>query len=87
MVMESYRKIYGSHFRKWTQKIRKEVIAMKDKRDLTRVPFAGVGLVFGTAIGSVLSIAITGNVLWGGIGTGIGLVAGSVIDAFIKKRQ
>ncbi len=67
-------------------KISEEVIAMKDKRDFTRVPFAGIGLIFGTAIGSVVSIAITGNVLWTGIGTAIGLIVGAVIDTFIKKQ-
>lgn len=68
-------------------KVSKEVIAMKGKRDLTRVPFAGIGLVFGTAIGSGLSIAITRNVLWAGIGTVVGLIVGAIIDAFIKKHQ
>jgi len=60
---------------------------MKNKRNFTKVPFAGVGLVFGTAIGAVLSISITKNVLWSGIGTAIGLMAGAVIDAFIKEKK
>ncbi len=58
---------------------------MGNKKDLSRVPFTGIGLIFGTAIGAGLSIVMTGNVLWGGIGTGIGLIVGAVIDASTKK--
>lgn len=61
--------------------------AMKEKRNFSKVQFTGFGLVFGTAVGAVLSIAITGNVLWAGIGTGIGLVAGAILDAYRKKQQ
>lgn len=59
---------------------------MKEKRAHSQVPFAGVGLVFGTAIGAGLSIIVTGNVLWAGMGTGIGLVVGAIIDE-IKKTS
>jgi len=62
---------------------------MKETRDLTKVPFTGLGLVFGTAIGAGLSLAITGNVLWAGIGTGIGLILGAAVDSSVKisKRK
>ena len=60
---------------------------MKETRDLAKVPFTGLGLVFGTAIGAGLSLAITGNVLWAGIGTGIGLILGAIVDSFVKNKQ
>jgi len=60
---------------------------MKETRDLTKVPFTGLGLVFGTAIGAGLSLAITGNVLWAGIGTGIGLILGAAVDSSVKNKQ
>jgi hypothetical protein len=60
---------------------------MKETRNLTKVPFTGLGLVFGTAIGAGLSLAITGNVLWAGIGTGIGLILGAAADSFVKNKQ
>lgn len=43
--------------------------------------FTGLGLIFGTAIGVSLSMIITGNVIWGGIGTALGLVIGAGIDS------
>jgi len=42
--------------------------------------FTGIGLIFGTALGVSLSMIMTENVLWGGIGTAIGLIVGAVID-------
>ncbi len=59
---------------------------MKNKRKNNKVPFAGIGLIFGTAIGAGLSLAITGNVIWAGMGTGIGLIVGAIIDAYIRKQ-
>lgn len=59
---------------------------MKNKRKNNKVPFTGIGLIFGTAIGAGLSIAITGNVIWAGMGTGIGLIVGAIIDAYIRKQ-
>ena len=58
----------------------------KSKYDYSKIPFAGLGLIFGTAIGAALSLIITGNVIWAGIGTGIGLVIGAAIDGY-KKRE
>lgn len=60
---------------------------MKKTRDLTKVPFTGLGLVFGTAIGAGVSLAITGNVLWAGIGTAVGLILGAVVDSFVKNKH
>jgi hypothetical protein len=48
----------------------------KDKK----YSFTGLGLIFGTAIGVSLSMIVSGNVLWGGIGTAIGLIVGAMID-------
>jgi hypothetical protein len=45
-----------------------------------KAPYAGIGLVFGTAIGAGLSLILTGTVIWAGIGTGIGLILGAIIE-------
>lgn len=51
-----------------------------------KVPFTGIGLIFGTAIGAGLSIILTGNtVIWAGMGTGIGLVIGAMVDSHYRK--
>ena len=48
--------------------------------DYSKIPFTGLGLIFGTAIGAALSLIMTGNVIWAGVGTGVGLVMGAAID-------
>ena len=58
----------------------------KSNYDYSKVPFAGLGLIFGTAIGAALSLIIMGNVIWAGVGTGVGLVLGAAIDG-MKKRK
>lgn len=47
--------------------------------------YTGLGLIFGTAIGTSLSMIITGNVIWGGIGTAVGLILGAGIDGYKKN--
>lgn len=54
--------------------------------DYSKIPFTGLGLVFGTAIGAGLSLIITGTVIWAGIGTGVGLVIGAAIEG-MKQRN
>ena len=61
-------------------------MAKKSYYDYSKIPFAGLGLIFGTAIGAALSLIITGNVIWAGIGTGVGLVLGAAIDG-MKERN
>lgn len=58
----------------------------KNKYDYSKIPFTGLGLIFGTAIGAGLSLIITGNVIWAGIGTGIGLIVGAAIDGYKKRK-
>jgi hypothetical protein len=66
---------------------RRNIIETKNQnKRCSNIPFTGLGLVFGTAIGISLSLIITGNVIWGGIGTAVGLIAGAVIDG-LKKRD
>ncbi|MFC4714248.1 hypothetical protein [Planococcus dechangensis] len=55
-------------------------------RDYSKIPFAGLGLVFGTAIGAVLGLILTGNLIWAGAGTGVGLVIGAAIDGMKKPK-
>jgi hypothetical protein len=63
-----------------------EEINMSEERDYSKIPFTGLGLIFGSAIGSALSMIITGNVIWGVIGTGVGLVIGAAIDSHYRKN-
>ena len=59
----------------------------KDKKEQNKkIPFTGIGLIFGTAIGAGLSIILTGNTLiWAGIGTALGLIAGAMVDSVYRK--
>ena len=55
--------------------------AKKDRESRTAIP-AGVGLIFGAAIGTVL-FALTDNPVWIGLGIGLGIIIGS---AFGRQR-
>jgi hypothetical protein len=59
------------------------------KKSLTsssKIPFAGVGLIFGSALGFALGDLIFDQQIWiAGAGAAIGLLIGAAIDAF--KRQ
>ncbi|MGM0396113.1 MAG: hypothetical protein ACQEP4_03570 [Bacillota bacterium] len=58
----------------------------KETKDNKKIPFAGIGLIFGTAIGAAMSIILTGNtVIWAGIGTGVGLIIGAIADSYYRK--
>jgi uncharacterized membrane protein YoaK (UPF0700 family) len=48
--------------------------------------FTALGLIFGSAVGSALSLVITGNVIWGLAGTAIGLIIGAAVDSFKRKK-
>lgn len=56
-----------------------------DKKQNNKIPYTGLGLVFGTAIGVVIALAINRPIYWAGIGTGLGLVLGAIIDTLKKK--
>lgn len=58
---------------------------MDNKSNNSKIPYAGLGLVFGTAIGAGITIAIGQPIFWAGAGTGIGLVLGAIIDSVKKK--
>lgn len=58
---------------------------MKNKYDSSKISYTGLGLVFGTAIGAGLTIAIGQPIFWAGAGTGLGLVLGAIIDSLKKK--
>ena len=59
---------------------------MVEKKRQTMYNWAGVGLVFGTAIG-VLIFAFTKEPWHMGAGTGVGLVIGSVIGSHFYKQN
>lgn len=58
----------------------------EDAGENKKIPFVGIGLIFGTAIGAGLSIVLTGDtVIWAGMGTGVGLVVGAIADSYYRK--
>lgn len=52
----------------------------KDDSKNSTATAVGIGLVFGAGVGAVV-FALTGNPVWIGIGSGAGLIVGSVIGA------
>lgn len=60
---------------------------MKENRG-KKYSFTGLGLIFGTALGSVCSIIITGNISWwSGIGTAVGLIIGAGVDSYLANKN
>lgn len=59
---------------------------MNKKNNGSKIPYTGLGLVFGTAIGAVIALAVNQPIFWAGIGTGIGLVIGAAVDSMMKKK-
>jgi len=50
------------------------------------VSFTGLGLIFGTALGSVFCMIISINILWAGAGTAAGLILGAIIDSQKSRK-
>ncbi len=60
---------------------------MKNQEKTVKIPFTGIGLVFGTAIGAGLALAFGQPIYWAGAGTGIGLIIGAIIDSTKKTKD
>jgi len=60
---------------------------MKNQEKSMKIPFTGIGLVFGTAIGAGIALALGQPIYWAGAGTGIGLVIGAIIDSTKKAKD
>lgn len=63
---------------------------MQDKSKTTKPKksyFTGIGLVFGTALGLIVSILANINLIWTVAGTAIGLLIGAIIDNNMKKSK
>lgn len=58
---------------------------MKKNYDQSKIPYTGLGIIFGTAIGASITIATGLPIFWAGAGTGIGLVLGAIIDSTRKN--
>lgn len=58
---------------------------MKNQQDQSKIPYTGLGIVFGTAIGAGITIATQLPILWAGVGTGVGLILGAIVDSTKKK--
>jgi hypothetical protein len=55
------------------------------KQNNSIASYAGLGLVFGTAVGAIISISIGQPIFWAGVGTAIGLIIGSIISTSKSK--
>jgi hypothetical protein len=60
--------------------------SMESREKNKNIPYTGLGLVFGTAIGAAFALAINQPIYWAAIGTGLGLVVGAIIDSSKKKN-
>lgn len=47
--------------------------------------FTGIGLIFGTALATLVTIIMSVDIIWALVGTSVGLIIGAIIDANIKK--
>jgi uncharacterized membrane protein len=54
---------------------------MENKKKKNSIPFTGLGLVFGTALGAATCAILSIPILWAGIGTAAGLIVGAVADS------
>lgn len=57
-----------------------EVYKMKKVKEPGSVPYTGLGLIFGTALGAALCMILSLNILWAGVGTAAGLILGAAIN-------
>ncbi len=58
---------------------------MSNQQNQNKVSYTGLGIIFGSAIGSAISMIITGTVLWGLVGTAVGLISGAAVESY-KSR-
>ena len=58
-----------------------------ENKDYSKFQFTGLGLIFGSSIGATMSLIITGNVIYGGIGTAVGLIIGAAIDSSKTRKK
>jgi uncharacterized membrane protein YfcA len=58
---------------------------MSNQQNQNKVSYTGLGIIFGSAIGSAISMIITGTVLWGLVGTAVGLILGAAVESY-KSR-
>lgn len=56
-----------------------------NKKNGLKIQYTGLGLVFGTAIGAGIALALGQPVYWAGIGTSIGLIIGAIMDSMKNK--
>jgi hypothetical protein len=50
------------------------------------VSFTGLGLIFGTALGTVFCVILSISILWAGAGTAVGLILGAIIDSQKSRK-
>ncbi len=49
--------------------------------------YTGIGLIFGTAFGALVTILMSIDIIWALIGTGLGLILGSIIDTYKQEQK
>ncbi len=53
---------------------------------MKRYNFTGIGLIFGTALGSLITIIMSLDITWILVGTSAGLIIGAIVDASVSKK-